>query len=336
MKLNSFFDKQIASPRRVSSSPIFVPNEKKEQELLREITVLEAKLKQYEASIIEHDEIKRISSAVQDENKKVTFDLEQSVEQVRLHQSELEELDLLEKSNVAYKEQLIELEGQNKTLNSIIAEAQENSKQLNADIITVSKQNQDYQEKIEEWNLRVHEAEGIVIGLEDDKRLLDEAKRDAEVRCSTAESQFVDMKQTIEQLDSERNFWKVSSQSYEDQMNELGRVEDRLRSWTGQLEDKLGEGQSNSKKDKSKITRLNKTIKEMALAIEDLTDHNNYLIDFNSALKVELSKPKYVSVGSVQGERFPLARENIRTKQLGTGKPTLLKFRPKGEDNDNN
>ena len=58
----------------------------------------EAKLKQYEASIIEHDEIKRISSAVQDENKKVTFDLEQSVEQVRLHQSELEELDLLEKS----------------------------------------------------------------------------------------------------------------------------------------------------------------------------------------------------------------------------------------------
>ena len=47
MKLNSFFDKQIASPRRVSSSPIFVPNEKKEQELLREITVLEAKLKQY-------------------------------------------------------------------------------------------------------------------------------------------------------------------------------------------------------------------------------------------------------------------------------------------------
>ena len=46
----------------------------------------------------------------------------------------------------------------------------------------------------------------------------------------------------------------------------------------------------------------------MATAIGDLTDHNNYLIDFNTALKVELSRPKYVSVGSVQGEKFPLVR----------------------------
>ena len=336
MKLNSFFDKQIASPRRVSSSPIFVPNEKKEQELLQQITVLEGKLKQYEASIIEHDEIKRISSAIQDENQDITFNLEQTMEQVRLQQSELEDLEVLENSNVAYKERVGELESQNKNLNNIIVEAQENSKQLNTDVVTLDRQNKDYRQKIEEWNLRVNEAEGQVLGLIDDKKYLDEAKRDAEAEKSKAVSQFTDMKKTIDQLDNERNFWKVSSQSYEDQINELGRVEDRLRSWTSGLEGKLSEGQSNSKKDKSKITQLNKTIKEMASAIEDLTDHNNYLIDYNSALKVELSKPKYVSVGSVQGERFPLARENIRTKQLGTGKPTLLKFRSKGEDNDNN
>ena len=41
----------------------------------------------------------------------------------------------------------------------------------------------------------------------------DAARRDAEVKSSTVESQFKDMKNTIEQLDSERNFWKVSSQS---------------------------------------------------------------------------------------------------------------------------
>ena len=51
MKLNSFYDKKRPVSRK-ASSPMFVTNEVREQELMQEITVLEAQVKQYEESII--------------------------------------------------------------------------------------------------------------------------------------------------------------------------------------------------------------------------------------------------------------------------------------------
>ena len=47
MKLNSFYDKKLPVSTK-ASSPMFVTNEVKEQELMQEITVLEAQIKQYE------------------------------------------------------------------------------------------------------------------------------------------------------------------------------------------------------------------------------------------------------------------------------------------------
>jgi len=335
MKLNSFYEKKLPVSRHISS-PIFVANEIKEQDLTQQITALETKLKQYEDSIIEHDTIRRVSSAVQDENQNVIFRLEQTEEELRLREADLEEFENLAEANKTYKERINELTSANKSLNNTLLDAQENSKQLNYEMGLLHNTHKEYQETIEEWNTRVLDAEGMTEGLKADNQQLEEAKRDAEYEQATVITKFDEMKKRIDDLSHEMNFWKVSSQSYESQMNELGRVEDQLRSWTSGLEDKLSDGQSNSKKDKSKITYLNKIIKEMSLTIEDLTEHNNYLIDFTSALKVELRKPRYASVGAVQGERFPLAKENIRTKQLGTGKPTLLKFRPKGDENDDN
>lgn len=335
MKLNSFYDKRLPVSTK-ASSPMFVTNEVREQELMQQIIVLESQIKHYEESIIEHDRIRGEAQSDRIERERVTRQLEGTLDKIRVQETALEPLDDLKEENRAYKERINGLESLNKNLNSTLHQAQANSKDLNNDMGILRNQNKTYQEKIEAWSIRVEEAESSAKKLKDINERFDAARRDAEVKSSTAESQFKDMKKTIEQLGSERNFWKVSSQSYEDQLSELGRVEDQLRTWTIKLEDQLGEGQSNNKKDKSKITKLNNTIKEMATVIGDLTDHNNYLIDFNTALKVELSKPKYVSAGSVQGEKFPLVRENIRTKQLGTGKPTLLKFRRKGDENDDN
>ena len=65
MKLNSFYDKKLPVSTK-ASSPMFVTNEVKEQELMQEITVLEAQIKQYEESIIEHDKIQRLSKALKE------------------------------------------------------------------------------------------------------------------------------------------------------------------------------------------------------------------------------------------------------------------------------
>ena len=326
MKLNNFFDKQTSTRTIRKQTPIFVSNESKEKALEREIEQLNEKVKQYEQSIIEHDEIQRISKSIKDDSKQVRFDLEQSAELISIQKANLEDMEKLEVANTGLRERVQELEGQQKTSTGIITEAQENSKKLNTEIVRIRRDNNEYKQENEEWSFRVAEAEETTRGLLANNKELDEAKRDADAERSQAVSQFTDFKKEIDLLQSDNNYWKNTAQAFEDQVNELGRVEDRLRSWTSDLGNKLSAGQSKSKKDKSMIEKLNTVVKEMSVEIEDLTDHNNYLIEFNAALKIELGKPRYVNPTSVGGQRFPLAKKNIRTSFLGTGKPTMLKF----------
>jgi len=69
---------------------------------------------------------------------------------------------------------------------------------------------------------------------------------------------------------------------------------------------------------------MNKQTKELQQDIKDL-------FKLNTLYKTELSKPQHLSIGSIarqEGFKIPLASSavNYRKNNLGTGKPTLLKF----------
>ena len=71
-------------------------------------------------------------------------------------------------------------------------------------------------------------------------------------------------------------------------------------------------------------TTMNKQTEELQQDVKDLINLNTYY-------KTELSKPQQLSIGAIarqEGFKIPLASSaiNYRKNNLGTGKPTLLKF----------
>ena len=76
----------------------------------------------------------------------------------------------------------------------------------------------------------------------------------------------------------------------------------------------------------------------MGDTIDSLMKERNFIQQENAKYREELSRPRFLSMGSImarEGFSMPTGQENLRTKYLGTGRPTLLKFKKSGESNDN-
>ena len=114
MKLNSFYDKKLPVSKE-ASSPMFVTNEVREQELMQQIRALEAKIEQYEESIIEHDRIRGEAKSDRIERERVTRQLEETLDTIQVQETALEPLDDLKEENRAYKERINGLESLNKS-----------------------------------------------------------------------------------------------------------------------------------------------------------------------------------------------------------------------------
>ena len=85
---------------------------------------------------------------------------------------------------------------------------------------------------------------------------------------------------------------------------------------------------------------LESSLESLLTTLQNVESGNRYLMDKQHHLEVALSKPKYISESSIarrEGFRIPLASAalNMQKNYLGTGKPTLLKFRTKESTNDN-
>ena len=119
------------------------------------------------------------------------------------------------------------------------------------------------------------------------------------------------------------------------QIDEAAQVETKLKVWVTRLED---EGTTNKTikggLDKDLVS-LKETATDMGNVIEGLIKENTYLRGANREFRKHLSKPRYMSMGSIarkEGFKMPQGKENIRTQYLGNGSPTLLKFKANEED----
>ena len=82
--------------------------------------------------------------------------------------------------------------------------------------------------------------------------------------------------------------------------------------------------------------QINSLLKTLA----ESNNTNAYLVEKQEYLEAVLAKPKYTSEASIarnEGFKMPLGgmATNVRKNYLGTGKPTLLKFKKKESTNDN-
>ena len=85
---------------------------------------------------------------------------------------------------------------------------------------------------------------------------------------------------------------------------------------------------------------LQEQVTSLLNSLTDSNNHNSYLIEKQEYLEAVLSKPRYTSEASIarnEGFKMPLGgmATNRGKNYLGTGKPTLLKFKKKESTNDN-
>ena len=79
----------------------------------------------------------------------------------------------------------------------------------------------------------------------------------------------------------------------------------------------------------NELQQARQTIVDMGKMVDDLLDTNSHLRERNNKYLLELSKPRYASIGAIsRQEGFKFPSQFIAPKNsLGSGKPTLLKVR---------
>ena len=131
-------------------------------------------------------------------------------------------------------------------------------------------------------------------------------------------------------------YWKDTASSLEDQLTN----ESTLRYELQRGLELLKKGNQLSSK---KITKSGRAYREAQDEILTLNNRNLELTKFTDQMskiiieqKRKLASAGQLSQGQIgerEGLHIPFARENLRTKQLGNAKPTLLKFKETKNDN---
>ena len=98
--------------------------------------------------------------------------------------------------------------------------------------------------------------------------------------------------------------------------------------------------QNNLSFSKTEASKLDETVTGLVKTLTHLEEENNYLIVQQHVLETALAKPTYVSQSVIErqeGFKIPFASSalNMRKNHLGTGVPTLLRFKRKELTNDN-
>ena len=251
----------------------------------------------------------------------------------------------------------------------------ENESKLKQEIKTLKQQLQTHQQHFEELNTRTTvdarlllEQEEKIMKLEESKTTLELQNNQLVLQTKYAEQKQTDATGTVRYLEKQfKEIEGTSAQLMEDylaiQKDLSSNIEQRksLRRQVSRLEDELKAVQAlNSSLHESvqslqgfydtsqnqlhysekTTSTLDDTIKNLMHTLNAVEQENSYLVDKQQYLETELARPKYMSQSLIErqeGFKMPLASSalNVRKNYLGTGKPTLLKFKKKELVNDN-
>ena len=134
------------------------------------------------------------------------------------------------------------------------------------------------------------------------------------------------LRNKIEKLESELEYNRTLSLSLNENMKAV--------------QEFYEESQNNLSFSKTESSKLDETITGLVKTLTNLEEENTYLIDQQHVLETALAKPTYVSQSAIErqeGFKIPFASSalNMRKNHLGTGVPTLLRFKRKELADDN-
>ena len=161
-------------------------------------------------------------------------------------------------------------------------------------------------------------------------------KENKELKNSTEYTSKInrELREAMNKMTDKANFWEKEAHETSIQIKEALVVEEKLRQWLTDLEQKESATSTAKGNLNNEIVALKKTLKDMGIVIEDLMKEMTYLRTVNKEYRKELSKPRFMSMGAIarkEGFVMPQGKENLRTHYLGNASPTLLKFKAREE-----
>tara|TARA_Y100000310_G_scaffold72872_1_gene69017 strand:- start:5192 stop:6208 length:1017 start_codon:yes stop_codon:yes gene_type:complete len=336
MKLSNFYNRDETPKRQSKQAKFVLSNGRLEVELETEKNKNSQIQEQYDKLFNENDELTKQLIVAQEHSKTISIELDKTLNTLDINKASYNEAQQKIQEIPDFKQRIRELEANNTNLNSIIESAQRNSLQQGADLERVMQERDMFNDEKTQFATELEQRRKDVSSFQ--------AKADEfKIKFEGIQTVMENLKTEYKEIQHSRNvlhgqatYFEAKATELYERVQVLEGLDVKLRQWIDNLQTDSTEAKSASKSAKQKIGKLTALISDMGTTIADLTSDKDYLSQMNAALKKELAKPKFMSMGAIarkEGFKMPTNSENVRTKFLGNAAPTLLKFKVKEENN---
>jgi len=116
-------------------------------------------------------------------------------------------------------------------------------------------------------------------------------------------------------------------------LDESKALENKLRIWINNLEDTSSKTEGKNMSLDNKVENFEKTVKDMATTIDQIVEENSYIRDLNKQYRLELSKPRYISMATIsRKEKLNMPTETVFRRSVGNAPQPLIKFKQEKKD----
>jgi len=334
MKLSDFNKKPSS---RKTSSKIVVENTSAEKKYQQQINELENQLSVYKNIEVERDEAIKRQTVLEENITSIRNEVSLVEEKLNAVETNLEHAESLNSKLPTLEQDYKDANGQ---LSTRTNELDLMTKRAEKQSLEINKLQNDLIVQGSGMDLAFQERDKAVIAKQDMLTELEEVKsKFKEVESFTDETSKInkELLKEAKELKDELAYWQTESKEYTVQLEEAKMLETKLRKWITDLEVETNQNKNSKTTLGKKVAKQQSVITDMTKTLDDMNKEMAYLRLINREFRKELQKPKYSSMGSImksEGFTMPQGRENIRTHNLGTGKPTLMKFKPKEEVSD--
>ena len=333
MKLRDFNKKPNPS-KAPRSQKIVLNNDAADARHKAHVEELSSKLNFYQKIEAERDVAVSKFTAIEDTLKSERIEFQKNIETIQALELEIKNLNETIEKLPRLEEDLRAAKGiramtQNE-LDAMTKRAMEQSKELSF----LKPQLETLRNELEETSKQTKQAVSLKQSTDADFEAV--SNKNKELQSFTDETSKIN-KDLIEENKTLRdwaNYKEVENKELLVQLEELKTVETKLREWMGKMEIKESKTTSSNTSLDNKVSTQQKVIADMSKTLDDMMKELAYVTKLNGEYRKELAKPTYTSMAAIasqEGFVMPNGKENTRTHNLGTYKPTMLKFKKKEE-----
>jgi len=333
MKLRDF-NKKSRPSSNTPAKKIVINNDAAEAKYNANLSELTAKLHFYQKIESERDSAVAKFTAIEDTLKSERMAFQKNIETIQVLEQEIRNLNVTVEKFPELEESLRTAKGDKavtqSALDTMTKKAMEQSKELSF----IKPQLDSLKNELVDNTKKTSEAISLKQSTDADYEAI--SNKNKELQSFTDETSKIN-KELIEDNKTLRdwaNYKDVENKGLINQLDELKSVEANLQEMMGEMETQDSEMKSSNNSLGSKVSTQQKIITDMGKTLDDMKKELVFLIKMNNEYKKELSKPTYTSMSAIasrEGFVMPNGKENIRTHNLGTYKPTLLKFKKQEE-----